>query len=326
MSDRIRGAELGVLSGFSVGHAQDLAAGTGVTVVVAREGAVGGVAVRGGAPATRETDLLAPENTVDRVDAVCLSGGSAYGLSAADGVMTTLEDAGHGLDVMIARVPIVCGASLFDLGVGSASVRPDAALGAEATSIALEGWDTRTGNVGAGTGATVGKLLMMQPGTMMKGGLGQSAFQLGELTVVAVVAVNAVGYVVDPGTGTVLAGVLDPVSGSLMPIDTAIEAGSVPLLRTATTIGVVMTNGILTKAQATKVASIAHDGIARTIIPAHTTNDGDALFALSSGSVAAPTDLIAHLATRAVEAAIVNAIVTAESAYGLLAHADLPTT
>ena len=322
------------ISGFRFGHYTDLEAGTGCTAIVAPEGAVGGVDVRGAAPASRETDLLRPENTVERVHAVVLSGGSAYGLEAASGGARELESRGIGLDVGVGLVPIVCSSCLFDLAFGRADVRPSSAAGILAVRDALDvDRDAlEEGNAGAGTGATVGKLA--GPDRCMKAGLGARAFPLGELQVGAVAAVNAVGNVVDPATLRPIAG-MRAAADSLEVLDmedAMLDMASqlaMPLDRTNTTISCIVTNAALTKAQATKVAQMAADAYAHTIRPTHTSNDGDAIYVLSSGalgaeaSAAIPIDLIGLVATRALEAAICAGCTTAEGLHGLPSSRDL---
>lgn len=301
------------VAGFSFGHWTDLSAATGCTAVVCPTGAVGGVDVRGGAPASRETDLLRPEETVDAVHAVMLSGGSMYGLEAASGAARELERRGIGLPVGPALAPIVCSACLFDLLIGSADVRPDVDAGAAAVATALDGSGTplAEGSVGAGTGATVGKLL--GPERAMKGGLGARAFALGSLQVGAIAAVNACGNVVDPVTQRPIAGVRGGEDGiQILDMEEAMlaMAGQVAMPldqqpRSNTTISCIVTNAKLTKAQATKVAQMAADAYAHAIRPTHTTNDGDTVFALASGEGGEwPLDLIGLVATRALEAAI----------------------
>jgi L-aminopeptidase/D-esterase-like protein len=277
--------------GILVGHDTDLEAGTGCTVVVCEWPAVGGVDVRGGAPATRETDLLDPRNTVAEVHAVLLAGGSAYGLDAAAGVMRVLEARGVGYDAQVARVPIVPAAALFDLGLGSASVRPDAAAGQRATEAASAGPIAR-GTVGAGTGATLGKL--GGPAMALKGGLGSASATLaGGGVVGALVAVNALGDVYDPATGALLAGARHPSgAGWLVELGPPLAypfgmdaSASAPGANT--TIAVIATSLPLSKAEAGKVAQMAHDGLALAIHPAHTPFDGDTVIALSLASAEA---------------------------------------
>lgn len=331
------------VAGFSFGHWTDLDAATGCTAIVAPKGATGAVDVRGGAPATRETDLLRPENTVDVVHAVMLSGGSAFGLEAASGAARELERRGIGLPVGPAVVPIVNAACIFDLGFGSSDVRPDLTAGAAAVSAALDGdagAPLAEGNVGAGTGATVGKL--RGPAYAMQGGLGARAFSPGALQVGAISAVNACGNVVDPATlepvagmraitgGIGGAGIADMEEAMLamaasmsMPLDRGGDAARAGAARANTTVSCVVTNARLTKAQATKVAQMAADAYAHAIRPTHTTNDGDAVFVLASGELdmpegsQPPLDLIGLVATRALEAAIVEGCRHATTFHGV---------
>lgn len=309
--------------GIEVGHATDLAGITGCTVVLCRAGAVGGVDVRGSAPGTRETDLLRAENLVERVHAVVLTGGSAFGLDAASGVMRYLEEQGIGYETGAARVPIVPAAVLYDLAIGDPKARPDAAMGYAAARAASSD-ETREGNVGAGTGATLGKLFGM--GRAMKAGLGLGLAHAGGVLVGAVVAVNPLGDVVDPDTGEVIAG-LRTLSGD--GLADSMEAMKGLTGRVAmgfagnTVIGVVATNAALTKAQANKVAQMAQDGIARTVRPAHTMFDGDTIFALSAGRKKAPVTLVGALAAEAVAQAIVRGVWAAEGLAGLPAARDL---
>ena len=312
------------IPGVFAAHATNAAAGTGCTVIACPGGATGGVDVRGGAPATRETDLLRPEETVDVLHAVVLSGGSAFGLAASCGVAAELERRGCGLDVGVARVPIVSGACLFDLACGDAGVRPTAEDGRRACAAALdgEGAPLPRGNVGAGTGCTVGKLA--GPERAMKSGLGEDVERAGELVCGAVAAVNACGDVRDPDTGEKIAGVLD-AAGSLADTTEVLLGGyaRMPLARTNTTISCVVTNARLTKAQATKVAQMAADAYAHAIRPTHTTNDGDTVFVMATGAVDAPVDVVGALATRALGRAIADGARAATSAYGYVAARDL---
>lgn len=314
------------IPGIHAGHSTKEDAGTGCTVIVCPAGATGAVDVRGGAPATRETDLLRPEETVDVLHAVVLSGGSAYGLAASCGVAEELERHGIGLDVGVGKVPIVSGACLFDLAVGSASVRPTALDGVAAVREALDFPDAplERGNVGAGTGCSVGKLA--GPERAMKCGFGEHVEASGDLVCGAVTAVNACGDVVDPDTGIAIAGVLSQ-DGALAADTTetllAMQA-TMPLPRTNTTISCIVTNARLTKAQATKVAQMAADAYAHSIRPTHTTNDGDTIFIMATGEVEAMVDVVAALSTRALELAIADAAHEAVGAYGLKAARDLP--
>ncbi len=308
--------------GVKVGQAQDEAALTGCTVLVMENGAVCGVDVRGSAPGTRETDLLHPTHLVEQVHAICLSGGSAYGLDAASGVMRWLEERCIGFDVGVGVVPIVPAAVLFDLSVGSAKVRPDQQMGYRAAQQAST-HPVKQGNVGAGTGATVGKLAGMRHA--MKGGLGSASRRLPNgLVVGAIVAVNAVGEVRDPATGRVLAGVRDEHGQIRDILSLMIEQGSLPVRPgTNTTIAVVASNANFTKAQANKVAQMAHNGLARTIFPIHTMHDGDTIFAAATGGVDASVDLVGTLSAEVLAEAVVNAILAAETAGGIPAYRDL---
>ena len=311
------------LPGILVGHASDYAAWTGCTVVLCEAGAVVGVDVRGPAPGTRETDLARPGHLVERAQAVLLAGGSAFGLAAADGVMQYLEGRGKGYRAGRAVVPIVPAAILFDLDVGDGWVRPDAAMGLAACRAASAG-PVAEGTVGAGTGATVGKLLGMK--SAMKGGLGTAARSAGGVTVGAIVAVNAFGDVVDPASGAILAGARRPVGSGFM--DTAASLGSLVgraaiSLAESTTIGVIATDARLSKEEACLVASSGHDGLARAIRPSHTLFDGDALFTLATGRRRAPLTLVMALAAEAVAEAVVRGIRAAEGLPGLPAWRDL---
>lgn len=299
-----------------VGNMQNDDALTGCTVVLLEKGAVCGVDVRGSAPGTRETDLLDPINLIDEVHAICLSGGSAFGLDAVTGVMQYLEEQGMGLDVGVAKVPIVPGAVLFDLPIGNPSVRPDRQMGYEAAKRAISG-SFPLGNVGAGCGATVGKLAGFD--TCMKGGLGSASLTLENgLTVGALVAVNAVGDVRDPKTNEIIAGPLSRETGeiidSLEYLKTHSESSVLPGMNT--TIGVVAVNAAMTKAEAKKVAQVTQNALARTIFPVHTMLDGDTVFAVGTGSEKFPVDLIANVAAEAMEIAIVRAVKEAESVEG----------
>lgn len=301
------------IAGLKVGHFTDRRRPTGCTVLLCEAGATAGVDVRGAAPGTRETDLLDPRNVIEQVHAVLLAGGSAFGLAAADGVMRWLDERGHGVAVGPVRVPIVPAAVLFDLWLGDASIRPDSAAGYAACEAAGAAAPAQ-GNVGAGAGATVGKLFGMAHA--MKGGIGSASIKVGAVTVGALVAVNALGDVVDPASGRVIAGARDGDARSLMDSMAAIRAGRLPaplLDGMATTIGIVATDARLTKAQSARLAAMAHDGLARTIHPAHTLADGDTLFALATGGAGKPGNLMvlgalaAEVAARAVQNAVHHA-------------------
>jgi L-aminopeptidase/D-esterase-like protein len=305
------------VAGIEVGHFTDPRRPTGCTVIIARGGAIGGVDVRGAAPGTRETDLLHPSNLVDRVHAITLSGGSAWGLDAASGVMQWLEEQGIGLPVGtgLGLVPIVPAAVLFDLAVGNASIRPDARAGYAACQAARK-TTPQEGNVGAGAGALVGKLFGIA--RAMKGGIGSASITLHGITVGAIVACNAVGDVVDPDTGLVIAGARTADGLKCVGIRQAILAGEVPqspLPGTNTTIGVVATDAILTKPQAHRLAQVAHDGLARSINPVHTMLDGDTMFALGTGASGQTLSMmvLSTLAAEVTARAVVRAIRAARS-------------
>jgi L-aminopeptidase/D-esterase-like protein len=319
-------AEFLAKTGFRIGHAQSEEGATGCTVVLCEAGMAAGVDVRGSAPATRETDLLDPVNAVQAVHAVMLSGGSAFGLDAASGAMAFLAERGIGFATLAGVVPIVCGASLFDLHLGKPGIRPDKAMGYAACENAFAGnaQGGRQGNVGAGTGASVGKLFGLA--RSMKSGLGVHAVQIGKLLCAALVAVNALGDVHDPATGKPLAGLMDASGKALGDTPEALwqSIGSPPdVFAGNTTIGCILTNARLGKAEAKKLAAMAHDGYARAIFPAHTTVDGDAIFALSHGQETAGLDGLGALAAEAMATAVANAARSAKAAYGLLAARDL---
>ncbi|HNS16096.1 MAG TPA: P1 family peptidase [Syntrophorhabdaceae bacterium] len=311
------------IGGIQVGHAQDLKAATGCTVIISEEGATVGVDVRGGAPGTRETDLLNPVNLVQKVHAIILTGGSAFGLDAAAGVMQYLEERKVGFDVQVTKVPIVCAAALFDLTIGDYRIRPDKAMGYQAC-LNAGSVECEQGAVGAGTGATVGKILGMH--RAMKSGLGCYALEVEDLRVGAMVAVNCLGDVVDPLSGKRLAGPLNEDMQTLADTE-EIMVGAYSdkknLFSGNTTIGVVATNAAFTKAQATKLASMAQNGYARTMRPAHSMYDGDTIFAMSTGSVEADLSVVGLLAARVMERAVIAAVKNARSLCGLKCYADL---
>lgn len=303
------------VAGIEVGHFTDTRRPTGCTVVMAREGAVAGVDVRGAAPGTRETDLLHPSNLVDKVHAIMLAGGSAWGLEAATGAVRWLEERGVGLDVAVGRLPIVPAAVLFDLLVGDMRIRPDAAAGYAACAAASSA-DPTEGNVGAGAGAVVGKVFGIQHA--MKGGVGTASVTVDGVTVGALIACNALGDVIDPDTAQVMAGARTDDGRALRDTRRALLCGQPPqplLAGTNTTIGVVATDAILTKAQAHRLAIAAHDGLARSINPVHTMSDGDTLFSLGTGRAGKSLGMMV-LATMAAEAtarATVRAVQAARS-------------
>ena len=303
---------------IQIGQAENVQAGTGCTVfLLGREGASVGLDVRGGGPASRESELLKPLATAQVIHAILLAGGSAFGLDAAGGVMRYLEERGIGVDVGVTRVPLVCQSDLFDLTVADAHTRPDAVMAYEACVNAETG-NYRDGNHGAGTGATVGKLLGMEH--CMKSGIGSYAVQVGNLQVGAVVAVNAVGDVYDYENGRKIAGLLAADGKTFLDSELAalqaIEAQAEKFVGN-TTLGVILTNARLDKAHLCKIAGMAHDGYARAIRPVHTSMDGDSIYAVSLGDVPADMDVVGTLAARVMAKAIVRAVQAAEPAYGL---------
>jgi L-aminopeptidase/D-esterase-like protein len=309
--------------GLSVGHFTDARRPTGCTVVLTPQGAVAGVDVRGASPGTRETELLSPLNAVEKIHAVLLSGGSAFGLDAAGGVMRWLEEQGVGVEVGPARIPIVPAAILFDLFTGDASIRPDATSG-YAACIAAKTSAEAQGNVGAGAGAVVGKLFGIP--RAMKGGIGSASVCVNGVTVAAMVAVNAVGDVVDPSTGSVVAGARSEDGLRMVGTTQAILNGEVLqhlMPGSATSIGVVATDAVVSKVQANKIAQMAHDGLARSINPVHTLTDGDTLFALGTGAsgLQVHTTVLGTLAAEVVARAVLNAVRAATGISG----AGLPT-
>ena len=315
------------VEGIEVGHWTDLEAATGCTVVLCGQGAVGGVDVRGSAPGTRETDLLRPMNLVQEVQAVLLTGGSAYGLEAATGVMRWLEQRGVGFDVGVGVVPLVAAAVLFDLAVGRPDVRPDAEAGWAACQAASDG-PVAEGCVGAGTGATVGKLL--GPLAAVKSGIGTAAHRIGgQLTVGALVAVNAFGGVVDPTTGELVAGPRHPDGRGF--VDTVERmhgdlSGTAMAFPTNTTLAVVATDAVLSKEAANKMAQMAHDGLAQAIRPVHTMWDGDTAFALATGrrkQTGADISVVGAVAAAVVAEAVVRAVRQATSLAGIPAVRDI---
>ena len=300
--------------GIEVGHFTDARRPTGCSVIIARDGAVAGVDVRGAAPGTRETDLLQPSNLVDRVHAIVLAGGSAWGLDAASGVMRWLEENNIGLQVGFGLVPIVPAAVLFDLPVGDARIRPDAQAGYQACLAASRN-PPAEGNVGAGAGALVGKIFGLE--RAMRGGIGSASITVDGITVGAIIACNAVGDVLNPSTGAVLAGARTADGSALLDARNALLSGVAPqpiLAGTNTTIGVIATDAQLTKPQAQRLALVAHDGLARSINPVHTMLDGDTLFALATGQTgrAASMLLLSTLAAEVTARAVVRAVLAAK--------------
>jgi L-aminopeptidase/D-esterase-like protein len=320
--------------GVLVGHATDDEGLTGCTAILFQVPAVAGVDVRGSSPGTRETDLLSPTGRVGETHGILLTGGSAFGLAAADGVVSFLQERGVGYDVRVARVPLVPAAVLFDLAVGDPKARPDAAMGYEAAATAASG-EFLQGSVGAGTGATVGKVL--GPERAMKGGVGSASVSLsGGLVVAALAAVNAFGDVRDPAAGEILAGPRLADGTLADSVEHLEEAARFMRWGENTTLAVVATNARLTKPQVTKVAQMAHDGLARAISPVHTSIDGDLIFAASVGGptdgyvpsnvppgVAAAPDVVGAWGARVVERAVLRAVRSARGIPGFPAVSEL---
>jgi L-aminopeptidase/D-esterase-like protein len=322
------------IPGIRVGHAQDEQALTGCTVILTENGAVGGVDQRGGAPGTRETDALRPLHLVDKVHAVVLAGGSAFGLDAASGVMRYLDECGIGFNAGVAKVPIVPAAILMDLAIGDPKIRPDAAMGYQACLNASTDAPAE-GNVGAGTGASVGKIL--GPTQAVKSGIGTAAMQIGGGVVVgAIVAVNAFGDVIDPATQRILAGVRPLQKGPLRIGGDGVFADTLSIMKSLTgraileyagrgntVIGVVATNARLDKQEANLMAQMAQDGLARAVRPAHTLFDGDTIFALATGERRADVSIVGAFAAEVFAAAILRAVLAAAPAGGLPCARDL---
>ena len=311
------------IENIKIGAAENLDGGTGCTVIICENGAPVGLDVRGGGPASRESELLKPTAAADRVHAVLLSGGSAFGLDAAGGVMKYLEERGVGFDVGITKVPLVCESCLFDLTVGDKDIRPDKEMGYAACVNSKVG-NYRDGSVGAGVGATVGKLYGMD--YCMKSGIGSYAVQTGELQVGAIVAVNALGDIFDYKTGKKIAGLLnEEKNGFRSTTDEMLRNYSVKENKFVgnTTIGTVITNARFNKTELSKIASMAHNGYARAIDPVHTSADGDSIYAMSVGEVRADMDMLGTLAARVMAEAVVKAVKNAESMYGYKSAKDL---
>jgi L-aminopeptidase/D-esterase-like protein len=311
------------VAGIKVGHFTETRRPTGCTVVLCESGATASVDVRGSAPGTRETDLLEPINHVEQAHAILLSGGSAFGLDAASGVMRYLEERGIGYVTPFARVPIVPAAILFDLRLGDARIRPDAESGYQACLAAKTG-PVDEGCVGAGAGATLGK---MHPGLPMKGGIGTASLRLSSgIVVAALMAVNCVGNVIDPANGKIIAGARLPTGSGFVNVMEWVRGG-IPSETTNTTIGVIATNVTFSKTQLKKIAQMGHDGMARTINPVHTPWDGDTLFAISTGGNAIAVDVghIGALAAEDVSQAILRAVRCAKSIPGYPSAQEVST-
>lgn len=321
MADKIYPGLLSDIDGIKVGHAQNFDALTGVTVIIPDKAVKCGVDVRGSAPGTRETDLLKSENMVDEVNAVVLSGGSAFGLDASSGVMKYLDENDIGMDTGFAKVPIVVSAVIFDLSVGDAKTRPDLKMGYEACKNISK--DTSMGLIGAGTGASVGKILGNE--YAMKSGLGQASMQFGELKIAALTVLNAFGDVFDAERKTQIAGCyskeenkfLDTLKIYENKIDYDAFKGR------NTTISIVATNGKLSKVQLNKVSQMAHDGYARSIEPVHTMFDGDTIFSVATGDVDCDLNFVGSMAARCISRSIANAIYSSKDAGGLQSYKSL---
>lgn len=312
------------IQNIRIGQAENAAAGTGCTVFICENGMRAGLDVRGGGPASRESELLKPLAAAQYIHAIVLSGGSAFGLGAANGVMEYLEARDIGFDVGVTKVPLVVQSDLFDLTVGECSVRPDAAMAYEAARRAMEDPNYQDGNYGAGCGATVGKICGMD--TCMKTGIGSFAIELGGLQIGAVVAVNALGDIYDWKTGQKIAGLLAPDGKSFRSTEEELARRITKIenrFANNTTLGVILTNASFGKAQLCKIAGMAQDGFARSIRPVHTTADGDSIYAVSLGDIEADQDLVGALGAEVMSEAIKRAVYAAESAYGFPAAGDL---
>lgn len=310
------------VQGIKVGHVQSEEGMTGCTVVICEQGATGGVDVRGSAPGTRETDLFKAEKMVDKVHAIVLSGGSAFGLEAASGVMKYLEEQSIGFDVGVTKVPIVASAVIFDLNIGNYKIRPDFNMGYKAAEIA-NSYENRQGNIGCGMGATIGKIL--GPQSAMKSGLGSATVKVGDLVVSAIVSVNSFGDIYDFRFNKQIAGVYDYKNNKLLNTVEIMKDMNKDLGFNVqnTTIGVIGTNAILTKAEANKVSEMAHNGYARSIDPIHTMLDGDTIFTMATNEIKADISLIGTLAAEVMSKAIINGVLFAEGSHGLNAYKDI---
>ena len=312
------------IEGIKIGQTENVEAGTGCTVFVCEDIMRAGLDVRGGGPASRDSQLLNPLMAAPGVHAIVLGGGSAFGLDATGGVQKLLEERGIGFDVGVTKVPLVVQSDLFDLTVADSKIRPDAAMGYEAAKLALDAPNYRDGNYGAGCGATVGKIAGMD--TCMKTGIGSYAVQIGDLQVGAVVALNALGDIFDWKTGKKVAGLLTEDKKGFRSTEDMMKA-SIDVKENKfvdnTTIAVIITNAFFSKPELCKIAGMGHDGYARSIRPVHTSADGDSIYAVSVGDVKADQDLVGSLAAEVISEAILRAVENAESAYGFVAARDL---
>ena len=309
-----------------IGQVENAEAATGMTVLISDQGMRAGLDVRGGGPASRDSQLLNPLMAAQVIHAVVLSGGSAYGLGAANGVMKYLEEKDIGFDTGVAKVPLVAQSDIFDLSVGSSKVRPDSEMGYAAAKAAFETPNYRDGNYGAGCGASVGKAGGME--TAVKTGVGSYAVQIGELKVGAIVVLNALGDIFDWKTGRQIAGLLSQDKSELVST-MEVLCRSIEVVDNKftgnTTISVIITNAHFEKAQLCKIAGMGHDGYARSINPVHTSADGDSIYAVSVGEVAADQDLVGALGAEVISEAIIRAVSSADSAYGLPSAKELAT-
>lgn len=313
MDELLKEISITEIEGVRIGHAQSDEAKTGVSVLYFPSGAQVGCDISGGGPASREVHLTDPLTADNPINAVVLSGGSAYGLCASDGVMRALEESNIGYDTGFAKVPLVCQSCIYDLGYGKNNVRPDSNMGYEACKRALEGTSDAMGNIGAGTGATVGKLMGMKQAT--KTGLGVYAMQMGDLEVAAIVVVNAFGDVFNPENGQKIAGMVDSERKTFVDLEKVFMSFmSAPkdLFTSNTTIGCVITNAKFDKAKLNKIASMTRNAYARCINPVGTMADGDSIYAASVGDVVSDVNLVGILCTRAMEKAIINAACSAK--------------
>ena len=313
MNDLIKEISIKEIEGVSIGHAQDENAKIGVSVIYFKNGAQAGCDISGGGPASRETPLTDPMTADNPLNAVVLSGGSAFGLAASDGVMKYLEEQGIGYNTGYALVPLVCQSCIFDLGYGKSNIRPDAALGYEACKNAFECCDDSIGNVGAGTGASVGKLMGMKQA--QKAGLGIHAIQVGELQIAAVVVVNAFGDIFNPETGQKIAGLMDSTRSTFLDLEQMfLHFMSAPkdLFNSNTTIGCVITNAKFDKAKLNKIAAMTRNAYARCINPVGTMADGDSIYACSVGEVVSDVNLVGTLSAKVMQKAILKAVESAK--------------
>lgn len=311
------------IENIKIGNAQNTEAATGCTVIICENGAPCGVDIRGGGPASRETQLLNPTAAAEKIHAVLLSGGSAFGLDSAGGVMQYLEEKNIGFDTGIAKVPLVCTSCIFDLGIGSKDIRPDKKMGYECAKNAYENNNYQNGNFGAGCGATLGKMLGAD--YMMKSGIGSHAVQIGELKIGAIVCVNALGDVLDE-KGNIIAGLLNNDKTGFADTFKVMQKMIEPkdnLIVQNTTIGVVFTNAGFDKTKMNKIAAMAHNAYARRINPVNTTADGDSVYAMSVGSVQADINAVGAFSAYVLEKAIENAVKSAKPCFNLKSYREM---